>query len=129
MALESGSAKGKLVEGFTVENSVRSFSWLTDEPLDLGGKDLGPTPSELLLSSLISCKLITLKMYSDRKGWDLQNANIELSYGDRDIKTTINKSIQLEGNLTEEQQKRLIDISGRCPVVKMLSDSLEFKLM
>ena len=118
-----------LKEGYSVENISRSKVWLSDEPIDLGGKDSGPTPTELLLSSLASCKLITMSMYANRKDWDFQGATIELTVGDKEEKTIIEKSIQFKGDLTEEQIERLTVISGRCPVVKMLSESIEFKLV
>ena len=127
--METISSKGSLREGYTVENTSRSHVWLCDEPKNFGGADLGPAPSELLLSSLISCKLITMKMYAGRKGWDLQNAHMILKMEERSAVTVIEKSIQFEGNLNEEQQKRLTEISGRCPVAKMLSASIEFKIV
>jgi len=119
-----------LKEGYTVENFSRTHSWLGDEPVELGGIDSAPTPKELLLSSLADCKLITMRMYAERKGWDLQGASISLSImsnGDKDTKTIIEKSIEFKGELSDEQIERLSIISGRCPVVKVLSDSIEFK--
>lgn len=116
-----------LKEGYTVENTSRSQVWLGDEPTELGGADLGPTPKELLLSSLAGCKLITMRMYAERKEWDLKGASISLSIGEKDVKTIIEKSIEFEGDLTDEQIERLTIISGRCPIAKMLSESVEFK--
>jgi len=46
---------------------------IADEPASLGGTDPGQDPCTLVLSSLASCKLITLRMYIDRKSWDLMN--------------------------------------------------------
>jgi len=43
----------------------------SDETLDSGGTGKGFTPSELLASSLAACTAITLRMYADRKSWDL----------------------------------------------------------
>lgn len=118
--------KANLREGYTVENHSRGMMWLTDEPEEIGGNNLGPAPTEVLLSSLASCKLITLRMYAARKEWDLQNASIELEIVGKEDKTIIRKSLLLEGNLDEKQVERLRTISGRCPVVKMLADSIEF---
>ncbi len=121
--------KASLKDGYTVENIGRTHLWLSDEPQDLGGTDLGPTPSELLLSSLASCKLITMRMYASRKGWDFQDAVISLSIGDKNEKTLIEKSIEFKGDLSDDQIERLKSISGRCPVAKMLAGSVEFKFI
>ena len=123
------SLSASLKEGYSVENNSRDLTWLSDEPLSHGGTNLGASPSELLLSALASCKLITMRMYSQRKGWDLQDGtSISLKIIDKTDKTIIEKSIDFKGDLSPEQIDRLITISGRCPVAKMLASSIEFKL-
>ena len=124
------TVKGILKGHFSVENTTRNHTWIVDEPIELGGEDLGPKPTESLLSALISCKIITVKMYAERKDWDVKNITIELAIAEKlEDKTVIDKRIQIEGDLDEKQIERLIDISGRCPVVKMLSNSLEFRII
>lgn len=93
-----------------------------DEPRDLGGLDLGFTPDELLAAALSACTSITLRMYADRKGWDLQEISTDVDF-ERD---TINSSahfsirIHLGGNLDEAQRSRLLHIAKVCPVHKTL---------
>lgn len=123
------SVSGELKQGYTVVNSARGHQWISDEPSEAEGLDLGPRPTELLLSSLVSCKLITLQMYASRKGWKVDGIKIHLNFAGGEDKTIIEKKIDFTSNLSEEQQKRLTEISGRCPVVKMLSNSIEFKLI
>ena len=120
---------GELKEGCTVVNSARSHQWFSDEPIELNGLDLGPEPTELLLSSLVSCKLITLKMYAARKGWDIYGVEIHLEIVKNEEKTIVEKRFEFTDNLSEEQQERLRYISGKCPVAKMLSNSIEFKIV
>src|SRR5690606_35836238 len=64
---------------YRTEIHVQPHVILADEPKDMGGRDLGPAPAELLLSSIGSCKVITMRMYADRKQWDLTGAEISLS--------------------------------------------------
>ncbi len=120
---------GQLNEQYTVDNKARSHRWISDEPLEAEGHDLGPKPTELLLSALISCKIITIKMYANRKGWDVKDVQITLRMGERAERTVVEKSIAIDGDLDETQTQRLIAISARCPVAKMLENSIEIKLV
>ena len=118
-----------LKEGYVVENESRGLTWYSDAPKSMGGTDDGPTPSELLLSSMASCKLITMRMYANRKEWDFQGASISLSMGEKSEKTVVEKSIEFQGDLSKDQIEGLKVISGRCPVAKMLRNSFEFKFV
>ena len=57
----------------------RNGKLLMDEPASLGGNDLGPDPFSTFLASLAGCTLSTLRMYIDRKGWDIPEINISLN--------------------------------------------------
>lgn len=121
---------GMSKEKYTVENSARNHTWLVDEPVELGGADLAAKPDEILLSALTSCKIITVKMYAERKGWDVRKVSVKLVLGDKvGEKTEILKTIQIEGDLDETQMERLIQVSERCPVAKLLANSFEFRLI
>jgi len=98
---------------------------LGDEPLDHGGTDAGPTAHQMLLSSLGMCMAITLRMYANRKKWDLKKVEIHLNMEknpeDQGESTIIYKKVELFGELDEDQRKRLMNISEKCPVHKTLS--------
>ncbi|MCA6449863.1 MAG: OsmC family protein [Chitinophagaceae bacterium] len=99
---------------------------IADEPMDKGGKDLGFSPKELLIAALAACTSATLRMYADRKQWDLQEVKIDLDLdrNDSENKTYINRKIRLIGNLDEEQRARLLDIANKCPIHKILSNPI-----
>ena len=124
--MSNTKVNASLIEGYSVLNATRGHEWNADEPIELGGEDTGPKPTELLLSSLASCKIITVKMYAERKGWDLKNIDVDLEIVEVGEITLIKKTIGFEGELSIEQKNRLIEISGRCPVVRMLKSSVKF---
>lgn len=115
-------------ENYQVINISEDHSWKSDEPIDLGGKNYGPTPVQLLLSALASCKLITMRMYAERKEWITGQISIHLSIEQLADKTVIHKKLTFAGQLSDEQKTRLSEISNRCPVAKMITHPIEFKL-
>lgn len=107
---------------------------IADEPLDLGGGDQGPAPYDLLLMSLGACSLITMKMYANRKGWPVDDIHMELTHrkekesreeGGTVVRDVVEKSIRVEGDLSEEQVARLLQISAMCPVHRTLQSPTE----
>ncbi|HLW63568.1 MAG TPA: OsmC family protein [Flavobacterium sp.] len=105
---------------------TNSHTFLSDEPKELGGQNLGPTPIDFLASALAACTTITLKMYASRKEWSLEEAEVTVEV---DLKsepgiTRFKKNIVLKGNLTEEQKLKLFAIAERCPVNKALKQSI-----
>lgn len=105
---------------------TNTHTFLSDEPKELGGQSLGPTPIDFLASALAACTTITLKMYASRKEWSLEEAEVTVEV---DIKsepgiTRFKKNIVLKGSLTEEQKLKLFAIAERCPVNKALKQSV-----
>lgn len=100
---------------------------ISDEPESSGGKDLGFAPKELLASSLAACTCITLRMYANRKGWDLTDVKVEVTFetDSVDNKFKIMRNIQLFGNLENDQKNRLLNIADKCPIHKILTNPIE----
>lgn len=99
---------------------------IADEPETVGGKNLGFSPTELLASSLAACTSATLRMYADRKGWDLEEVHLEVNLEvNREEKLTkIHRKIELIGNLDQSQRDRMLAIANSCPVHKILSGTI-----
>lgn len=109
---------------YTVTLKGGEHQWLADEPTGLGGADAGPTPTQLLLSSLGACTAITLKMYAGRKEWPLEKVDIELTLnpdGKPASGTDIQRTLHLHGALDDSQKERLLQIANACPVHKLLT--------
>ncbi|MBA4056490.1 MAG: osmotically inducible protein OsmC [Marivirga sp.] len=97
----------------------------SDEPIEAGGKNEGPTPEDLMRMSLASCTAITLRMYADRKKWDVDQIRVTVTSEKMKYKTVFNCEIDVSGNLNEEQRKRFREIAHSCPVHKLLSSPIE----
>ncbi|MDQ1150603.1 OsmC family protein [Sphingobacterium zeae] len=99
-----------------------------DEPKDLGGEDEGINPIPLLLSSLGSCKAITVKMYADRKDWPLEEVLVRLTHevqtSEQQQTTYIQCYISFKGDLDEVQKQRLFKIAEKCPVHKIVTNPI-----
>jgi putative redox protein len=100
---------------------------ITDEPIDKGGQNKGFNPLEILATSLASCTAATLRMYIERKEWDVENINVEVELENFPLtkRTVFKRDISFEGILDDEQLKRLHTIADACPVHKILTNDIE----
>jgi putative redox protein len=109
----------------------RNGKFISDEPETSGGKDLGPDPYTLLLSSLASCTLVTLRMYIDRKGWNIPSITVNVNmYSEKkeDLLTTIiDRDIIFSADTPEEQKTRLQEIASSCPISKILQSDIKVR--
>lgn len=107
--------------------SWRNGKLLMDEPENIGGNDLGPDPYSTLLASLAGCTLSTLRMYIDRKGWDIPEINVSLNMeknADDELETIISRNISFSAEIDNEQRERLLLIAEKCPVSKILKNKI-----
>ena len=115
---------------YQVRIEWRNGVLIGDEPEKIGGKDTGPDPYTLLLSSLAACTLSTLRMYIDRKGWDIPQIEVRLNmYHDTDnpAHTIFDRVINFDVDLNEEIKSRLLLVAQKCPVSKILENQISIK--
>jgi putative redox protein len=98
---------------------------LADEPKSNGGANAGPAPYDLLLAALAACTAITLRMYAERKQWDVPSIRVDLRYHRDGDAERITRTLTLHGALSEEQRARMADIAERTPVTLTLKRGLQ----
>ena len=100
---------------------------LADEPESMGGSDAGPAPFDFVMAGLGACTSMTLRMYAERKEIALTRVSVTLSHDKTEVdgvqRNRIARQIKLEGNLSDAERQRLLEIAEKCPVHRALSQS------
>src|SRR3954463_14456807 len=125
--------------GFVQEVATGTHLLLGDEPIEGGGADTGPSPYDLLLAALGTCKSITVSMYARTKKWPLERVVVRLAHSKvhaedcRDCHTKegmldrIECDLEFEGPLSAEQGARLLEIASHCPVHRTLTSEINIR--
>jgi len=113
--------------------------FLADEPVKAGGLDSGPGPYDLLLASLGACTSMTLRLYADNKKLPLDRVSVRLTHNRIHAEDCLNcetkegmvdridRNITLEGALSADERKRLLEIADKCPVHRTLETEIEIR--
>ena len=112
--------------------------WWADEPAPVGA-DTGPSPYELLMSSLGACTSMTIRLYAQRKNWDVRRITVRLRHlrihaedcmeceTKQGFLDRIDREIEVSGNLDDAQKQRLLEIAGHCAVHKTLKSEIDIR--
>ena len=124
---------------FRTELNVAGHALIADEPQGVGGADEGPSPYELLSAALASCTSMTLMMYARHKGLPLETVSVRVRH-DRihardceDCETAVGRidefqrELRIEGELSDEQRQRMVEIADRCPVHRTLMGEIKVR--
>jgi len=114
---------------YRTEITARNHLMIVDEPKDSGGGDEAMHPFELLAASLASCTSITLRMYINRKEWEVDeiHVTVDVEFQRKENRAIFKRKIQWVGSLEEKQQKRILSIADACPVHKALMASVDIE--
>ena len=112
---------------FAVDIEISGHHIKGDEPVDMGGGNLGPAPYDTLLAALGECTAMTVRWYARQQNWPVDKVEVKLTHrkgtlegkpGKTDIFT---KEVLLYGDqLTQIQRAKLVEIAAKCPVQRTL---------
>ncbi len=113
----------ELGDAYSNEIHTAHHRFVADEPLALGGRDLGPKPTEQLLAALGACTAITLRMYFDHKQWPMGRISVRVRRRatEKNAPARLLVSIHLPDPLEPDRLKRVQAIASRCPVNRLLA--------
>jgi putative redox protein len=96
--------------------------FLADEPVAAGGLGSGPNPYDLLGAALGACTTMTVRLYAERKGWPLDSVIVRVLHRrpSPEAKDQFAREIVLQGELSPDQRRRLLEIAEHCPVHQTL---------
>jgi len=126
-------------DGFAQDITAGAHHLRSDEPASAGGTNTGPTPYDLLLAALGSCTSMTLAMYARRKQWPLLRVTVRLRHARAHaadcaacetqdaMLTIIEREVELDGALDDDQRARLLAIANRCPVHLTLNSRFDIR--
>ena len=101
--------------------------YVSDAEVSKGGNGTGPSPHEFLGAALAACTSMTLKMYSERKSIQLQNAIVTVDIERHDDIEIFTRHMEVVGDLDDEQRARMLEIAKRCPIHKALAGEIQIK--
>jgi len=112
-------------EGYQSIISNGRHTVIGDEPIPSKGTDLGFSPTDFLLAGISFCKVATIRNVARRKGWDIKDVNANLAQkvkrlADGTYETPINSNIIIDGDITDEQRKELIQEADNCYVTRLV---------
>ena len=106
---------------------------LADEPISYGGLDSGPSPYDFVSIGLAACTSMTLRMYAERKGWNIGQISVAVDHAKIHAEDCIDcgegregridrfeRRISVNGELDAAERDKLIEIADKCPVHRTL---------
>ena len=111
MAIIANAEVKTCVEAWSGEVSSGRHQFITDKPASFGGQDKGPAPYDFICRGLISCTMITLRMYAQYKGIEWGAFSVEADFNaNKEGREWISRRLSFEQTLTEEARQKILDI-------------------
>jgi len=103
---------------------VRQHMLAVDEGPANGGEDSGPTPHDLYDAALAACKALTVLWYANRKQLPVEDIEVTVDRDDSEERNGTYRlltTLAVTGALTEPQRQELLNVAGKCPVHKLMT--------
>jgi putative redox protein len=103
---------------------VRQHAFAVDESEAMGGEDSGPTPHDLYDAALGACKALTVLWYAKRKQIAVEDIEVTIARDASDERNgtyRLRATLAITGQLTSDQRQELLNVAGKCPVHKLMS--------
>jgi len=94
---------------------------------DKGGQGNHFRPHDLLSAAYAACLNISVRMILDRLELPYSDVKVEVEMEQAEGKAVFKNKIDIEGNLSEEQKKKVLTLAANCPVRKTLSSTILFE--
>ncbi len=130
------SAVGKWEEGVKTNHNIREFeSFLMDEPVELGGTNVGPNPMEFVVAALNGCKGVMIPLIANEQGFAFSGIEFETTgiidtrglMGEEGVTPHFQKmrlTVKIDTNESEEAIEKLkMEVERRCPVFNLFLDA------
>lgn len=126
MAIIAQASVQTLAESWSGNIRSGKHQLLTDKPESFGGQDQGLPPYDFICSGLISCTMITLRMYVQHKALVLGEFRVEAEFNtNKEGKEWIERRLAFAEPLSTELKQKVLEICQKTPVTKTLLRSLE----
>src|SRR5580704_5983696 len=76
----ASASTGSDAPKYRIDLQAGTHPLVADEPAAGGGADAGPSPFGLVMSGLAACTAMTLRMYAERKQWDMTHIDVQVRY-------------------------------------------------
>lgn len=125
-------------ENYTTEIVAGEHALIADEPIALGGKNLGPSPYQFVSAGLAACTAMTIRMYVNHKGWEVGRIKVTVNHqkketvnadGKKSKIDSFERTVWVEGNVSDDQKQRILKIANKCPVHRTLMGEVEIPSM
>lgn len=104
--------------------TVRGFTFVSDKPVEKGGADEGPMPSEFFLVALGTCMSMTFRRIAEARRVPVEHLELvaEMDFSDKGDTSAIRLVAEVRSPASEADLQRVFDMASRnCTVANLVA--------